>query len=191
MNVTLELLEKWLVTPSETERLEFKEAKNRFDFEKLVDYCAALANEGGGYMVLGVTDKPPRRVVGSVAFKAPERTVGGLYERLHFKAVCTELNHPDGRVLVFTVPSRPVGHPIEHKGRYLMRAGEDLVPMTPDYLQKIFAEGQPVFEARIALSGLSAEDVIRFLDTQSYFDLIELPYLRIGMAYLNASFESG
>jgi len=176
MHVTLEQLEQWLTISSEGEHLEFKEAKNRFDFERLVGYCVALANEGGGYMVLGVSDKPPRKVVGTSAFDIPERTVGGIYDRLHFRVTWTELEHPDGRVLVFSVPSRPVGQPVEYKGRYLMRAGEDLVPMTPDYLQRIFAEGQPIFEARIARSGLSAEDIIRLLDTQSYFDLIQLPY---------------
>ncbi|MCD6532632.1 MAG: putative DNA binding domain-containing protein [Deltaproteobacteria bacterium] len=176
MTVTLKQLETWLAAPSENEHLEFKEAKNRFDFEKLVDYCVALANECGGHMVLGVSDKLPRKVVGTSAFDTPERTVGGLYERLHFRVLWTELNHPDGRVLVFTVPSRPIGQPIEYNGRYLMRAGEDLVPMSPDFLQRIFAEGQPVFEARIALNGVSAEDIVRLLDTQSYFDLIQLPY---------------
>ena len=40
----------------EDEHLEFKEAKSHFDFEKLVKYCAALANEGGGRIILGVTD---------------------------------------------------------------------------------------------------------------------------------------
>ena len=176
MNVTLEQLEKWLIIPSEGEHLEFKEAKNRYDFEKLVGYCVALANEGGGYMIFGVSDKLPRKVVGSSAFGVPERTVGGIYDRLHFRVTWTELDHPDGRVLVFCVPSRPVGQPIEYNGRYLMRAGEDLVPMTPDYLQRIFSEGQPIFEARITRGGLAAEDVIRLLDTQSYFELIQLPY---------------
>ena len=50
-------------TRSENEHLEFKEAKNRFDFEKLVGYCVALANERGGKMILGVSDKLPRKVV--------------------------------------------------------------------------------------------------------------------------------
>lgn len=57
MTVTLAQLEKWLRAPSEDEHLEFKEAKNDYDFEKLVGYCVALANEGGGHMVLGVSDK--------------------------------------------------------------------------------------------------------------------------------------
>ena len=29
-------------------QLEFKEARNRYDFEDLLRYCVALANEGGG-----------------------------------------------------------------------------------------------------------------------------------------------
>ncbi|MBM4060969.1 MAG: hypothetical protein FJ265_07715 [Planctomycetes bacterium] len=48
----------------EDERLEFKEAKNRFDFTELLHLLCALANEGGGRVLLGVTDKRPRRVVG-------------------------------------------------------------------------------------------------------------------------------
>jgi len=49
----------------EDEHIEFKKAKHRFDFEKLVKYCCAFANEGGGKIVLGVIDKKPRTVVGS------------------------------------------------------------------------------------------------------------------------------
>lgn len=173
---SLKLLEEWLVKPSEDEHLEFKEAKNRFDFEKLVEYCVALANEGGGHMVMGVSDKPPRKVVGTASFGLPERTVGGLFERLQIKVTATEINHADGRVLIFSIPSRAKGRPVQYKGRYLMRAGEDLVPMTPDVLQSIFAEGEAEFEARIALLGVSAEDVVRLLDTQSYFDLVQMPY---------------
>ena len=43
--ITLETLEKWLNVPAETERLEFKEAKQSFDKTKLLKYCVALANE--------------------------------------------------------------------------------------------------------------------------------------------------
>ena len=86
---------------SENEHVEFKEAKSNFHFGKLVDYCVALANEGGGHMVLGVTDKPPRRVVGTAAFEVPEKTVAGIYERIHLKVLYQEIQHTDGRVLVF------------------------------------------------------------------------------------------
>ncbi len=119
---------------SENERVEFKEAKNNFHFEKLVDYCVALANEGGGRIVLGVSDKPPRRVVGTAAFEMPEKTVAGVYERIHLKLLWQEIQHAEGRVLVFEAPARPVGHPLHDDGGYWMRAGEELVPMTPDQL---------------------------------------------------------
>lgn len=70
--ITLEVLEGWLNIPSEDERLEFKEAKNQYDTTKLMKYCVALANERGGYFILGVTDKRPRQIVGSQAFPTPE-----------------------------------------------------------------------------------------------------------------------
>lgn len=50
MSTSLDELQA-LLLDREDEHLEFKEARNRFDFEELVKYCAALANEGGGRMV--------------------------------------------------------------------------------------------------------------------------------------------
>ena len=65
-------LARWLAA-GEGHHLEFKEAKQRFDFTELVGYCVALVNEGGGQLVLGVTDRP-RRVVGTQAFDPSRRT---------------------------------------------------------------------------------------------------------------------
>ena len=148
MSVSIDELHTWM-NAREDEHLEFKEAKTRFDFEKLVKYCVALANEGGGRMILGVTDKPPRKVVGSRAFRDFERTKAGLVERLRLRLDVEEFQHPDGRVLVFQVPSRPLGVPLSYEGAYWMRGGESLVPMTPDQLQRIFAETGPDFSAEI------------------------------------------
>jgi ATP-dependent DNA helicase RecG len=137
------------MSSKEDEHLEFKEAKQNFHFEKLVKYCAALANEGGGRIILGITDRPPRRVVGSQVFPDLERTKAGLVERLRLRVDGQEIAHPDGRVLMFTVPSRPIGLPIAIEGAYWMRAGEDLAPMTPDMLRRIFDEAAPDFSAEI------------------------------------------
>lgn len=176
MPTTASQIDALLAVRSEDEHLEFKEAKNNFHFEVLVDYCVALSNEGGGIMMLGITDALPRRVVGTAAFDVPERTVAGVHERLQLKVTFEEVAHPAGRVLVFHVPSRPVGQPVHHKGRYLMRAGEELVPMTPDQLKKIMAEGEPDWASKPAMEGCGSEKVIELLDTQSYFDLLHLPY---------------
>lgn len=44
---------KWLKNP-EGSHLEFKAARTTFNHAKdLPDYCAALANEGGGKLILG------------------------------------------------------------------------------------------------------------------------------------------
>lgn len=177
--VTLENLEQWLLAPAETERLEFKEAKQQYDTTKLLRYCIALANEGGGHLVLGVTNKPPRNVVGTQAF--PSATSLNdikalIVERLRFRVEVTELNHANGRVLVFEIPTRPVGQAFTFEGAYLMRAGEDLVPMTPDMLKRIFAEDQQDWFSQTARSDASPDDVISLLDTQTYFELLDIPY---------------
>lgn len=176
MAMTGQDIDGLLAVRSESEHLEFKEAANNFHFEELVDYCVALANEGGGRMLLGITDKVPRRVVGTRAFDVPERTVAGIHERLHLKVTFDEVAHPSGRVLVFHVPSRPVGQPVHYKGRYLMRAGEELVPMTPDQLKRIMAEGEPDWVLKPAMTGCDGEKIVQLLDTQGYFDLLHLPY---------------
>jgi len=115
--LTIEQLEE-LLSSKEGERLEFKEARHNYHFEKLAEYCVALANEGGGKIILGVTDKRPRKVVGTQAFTQPERTRPGLIEQLHLGIDFSCLDHPNGRVLVFHVPSRPVGTPIKYKRIY-------------------------------------------------------------------------
>ncbi|MBW4542565.1 MAG: putative DNA binding domain-containing protein [Myxacorys chilensis ATA2-1-KO14] len=177
--ITLETLERWLLIPTETERVEFKEAKRQYDTTKLLRYCVALANEGGGYLVLGVTDKPPRRVVDSQAFSSASdlnSIKAFIVEKLRFHVEVTELQHSDGRVLVFEVPTRPVGQALAFEGAYLMRVGEDLVPMTPDRLKRIFAEDQQDWFCQPARSDANPDDVIALLDTQKYFELLELPY---------------
>jgi len=189
--MTLEDLDKLLQLPSENEHVEFKEAKNRFDFEELVNYCVALANELGGQIVFGVSDRRPRRVVGTNAFPAPAETVGTLYNRLKLKIDWAELQHPDGRVLVFAVPSRPVGTPLEYRGRFWMRAGESLAPMSADQLRKIVEEGQVEFVRLPARTGCSEEEVVSLLDVQSYYDLMNRPMPSTRLEILRAFEEKG
>ena len=177
--INLETLEEWLLAPTETERLEFKQATQQYDSTKLLKYCVALANEGGGYIVLGVTDKRPRQVVGSQAWSTAEalnKIKAHILQKLRFRVDITELQHPNGRVLVFAVPPRPVGQALEYEGTYLMRVGEELQPMTPDRLKQIFAEDQEDWFSQPARLDASPDDVIALLDTQTYFELLKVPY---------------
>lgn len=165
MSESLRLLDIWMGAP-EDEHLEFKEAKNRFDFEKLVCYCVALANEGGGKMILGVTDKRPRRVVGSQAFPNLVQARSGVSERIGVRLGSEELNHANGRVVVFHIPTHPIGIPLHYKGTYWMREGEELVPMKADRLKSIFAEVVLDYSAEFctgsSLSNLDTDAIERF-----------------------------
>jgi ATP-dependent DNA helicase RecG len=143
-----ERLEQLMAEP-EGERLEFKEAKAHYDYDKLARYCAALANEGGGKIILGVTDKRPRRVVGSNAFPNPGQTVGRLTNSLQFRISFEEVRHPDGTVLILIVPPHQLGVPVPFEGAYWARAGEELRPMRPEQLRRIFDESSPDYSAEI------------------------------------------
>ena len=153
---TLDQLQRWLGDP-EDERLEFKEAKTQFDSDRLTRYCVALANEGGGHIVLGVTDKRPRVVVGTKAFGNLSSLKRDQSQRVRLHIDAIVLDHADGRVVVVTVPPRPIGTPIEYKGAYWMRRGEDLVAMSAEVLGRIFDEGQPDYSAQICPAATPAD----------------------------------
>jgi ATP-dependent DNA helicase RecG len=174
--ITSEQVDLWRQSPSEHQRLEFKEAKEQYDFKKMCRYCVAIANEGGGFMVLGVADRPPWRVVGTNSCPDAIGQVQKLFETLGFRVDIEEVHHPDGRVVVFEIPSRPRGTAYHYDGAYLMRSGGALVPMSEDQLRRIFAEGRPDWAEEPAKSSLRAHELIELLDTQSFFELLKMPY---------------
>ncbi len=132
---------------NESERLEFKEAKRTFDRVKLIEYCAALANEGGGKLIFGVTDRRPRLVVGT-EYASLDQAKSDVLDKLRVRLEVDEVRHPTGRVLVFHVPPRPVGVPLAVDGAFKMRSGESLTNMSPDMLARIFSEATPDYSTR-------------------------------------------
>ena len=176
MATTPAQVDQWRKAPSENHELEFKEAKTQFDNQKLYGYCVAIANEGGGRMILGVANKFPRPVVGTQAFNNPVVMEEKLLRALGFRVDIEEVLHSDGRVLVFHIPSRPRGSAYHLEGHYLMRSGEALVPMTEDRLRAIFAEGEADWLEEHTKSGVDGQELVTLLDTQTFFELLELPY---------------
>ncbi|HRQ89753.1 MAG TPA: ATP-binding protein, partial [Bacteroidia bacterium] len=171
MSTTPAQIDLWLASPSETRKLEFKEAKAQFPRDRLYKYCVAIANEGGGHLLLGVTDGKPRRVVGTSAFGNPVATESEIFNTLGFRVDIDEVSHPEGRVLVFQIPGRPLGTAYAYEGVRWMRVGEELRQMSDDRLRQIFAEGQPDFVELTAKDGCSEEEIVMLLDTASYYDL--------------------
>lgn len=171
MTTTIAQIDAWRAVLSENAKLEFKAATKEFDFKKLCKYCVALANEGGGNLLLGIRDRPPRKVIGTMSYRNPAKAETDLFQKLNFRVDIESVSHPGGRVVIFHIPSRPSGTAYAFEGAYWMRSGESLVPMSEDRLRKIFSESQPDWLSHAAKTDCDAGAVIELLDTQSYFDL--------------------
>lgn len=155
---------RWLTRP-EGEHLEFKSARDSFSREKLLQYTIALANEGGGRLVLGVEDAS-REVIGTSAFLNLAEITHQTLQKIHLRIEFEELFVDEQRVLIVHIPSRPIGRALEYNGQYLMRSGESLVPMTPEQLRRIFAESAPDYSAetckKAALADLNPDAIEEF-----------------------------
>ena len=141
-----------LLNAKEGEQFQFKEAKNRFDYGEAVRCCCALANGGGGKLVFGISDKRPRKVVGSIAFNQPERTRKGLIEKLKVMVDFQLYYQDDRRVLVFDVASRPLGLPVQIDGVAWWYEGDSLIPMPEEIRRKIYEETGFDFSSSICVS---------------------------------------
>lgn len=137
-----------LISAWESEVVEFKEASNDYDTNKIGQYVSALANEANlrsidsAWLVFGVnnrsrlvtgTDYRPEieRLNGLKAQIAQDTEPSSTFREIH------ELNHHDGRVLLLEIPPAPRGIPIAWKGHYYARAGETLSPLTLSKLDEI------------------------------------------------------
>ena len=168
MEITIAELQK--LRESE-DHIEFKEAKHNYPFAggKHVDpkerrrcvlgYVVALANEKGGRLVLGMADKMPHAVVGSdFAQEKVGELTDEIYKRLGIRIEAAELYEDGKRVLVLSVPSRPVGRLLRFEGVPLMRTGESLREMSDAEIFRILSEQEPDFSAKIC-EGLTIEDL--------------------------------
>jgi|LSQX01.3.fsa_nt_gb ATP-dependent DNA helicase RecG len=157
----------------ETEdKVEFKEAKKNFNFDGgsrtnqkdrrkcYLGYIVALANEGGGRLVFGMTDVVPRKVVGTnFAIGKVGSLEDEVYKRIGVRVHCTEHFDETGRrVLVTKVPSRPLGKMLRFEGVPLMRPGDSMRNMNDDEILAILSENEPDFSAKIC-KGLSLGDL--------------------------------
>src|SRR5690242_20028715 len=124
MPVSVAQIDKWRLEPTEREALEFKEAKSQFDTTKLLEYCVAISNEGGGHLVLGIKNQLPREVVGTNAINDPVGMSKKIFDKLGFRVHIEDVAHPQGRVVVLSIPSHPKGEARSLEGKHLMRCGE-------------------------------------------------------------------
>ena len=136
---------------AENEIVEFKEAKNGYDFTKLGKYFSALSNEANlkgkphSWLVFGIENKH-HSIVNS-QFRSNREDLDSLKGEIANKTTnritfieIHELNLLEGRVVMFQIPAAPKGFPIAFNGHYYGRDGEELVPLNLDEFERIRAQ---------------------------------------------------
>ena len=127
-----------LLESNEDDNLEFKgETLSR---KEIGEYAVALGNEGGGLLVLGVTNRKPRRIVGVAPIPEVEagRIRDAVLDSTGIRIDLDQIAASEGNVVVITIPSRPAGQVYFTKGgKYLMRSGEGLRGMTLAEIDRI------------------------------------------------------
>lgn len=189
---SVEEFKSWLNNP-EGVVLEFKEAKNQFPNKKytLEDYCAALSCEAclhsadGAKLILGVTDKIPRTVVGTTVFAGTEsKQSHDLFQKLDIRIDLESLTVDGRRVLIFHIPPCYPGKPVKTEKGYLERQGESLTGMNPQTLKRLLNKPFYDFSAQ-AVPGIKVTD----LDDKAVQRLRQLLFQanNSNKNYLNAS----
>lgn len=117
----------------------------------ILGYVSALCNEGGGYLVIGMHDSYPHKVIGTKqANNAVGKLESDIYRDLGIRPDVYELyDEQDKRVLVIQIPARPIGKVYKFEDVPLMRVGEELKPMDDKTYISIIQEQEPDFSEEI------------------------------------------
>ncbi|HEA30371.1 MAG TPA: transcriptional regulator [Leeuwenhoekiella sp.] len=183
-NLVLELTGQ----PKECEWIEFK--KNNSDPVEIGKRISALSNgacihnQDYGYLVYGVEDDS-HKIVGS-SFKCKLQKKGNeelehwLIQRLNPRIDFTikQINIEDKNICIFIIPSAH-NQPVEFTHKAYVRIGSITRELSefPEKARKIWKKGNSkVFELRIAQESISGSDIVELLSTQTYFELLNIPY---------------
>lgn len=146
MIVLESLIKNW-----ESEVVEFKEATNDFDKNKIGQYFSAISNEANlkqkqyGWLVFGVRNKG-KQIVGSdyrdthgldiLKQEISEETTGNI-SYIDIFEIYPETNNERKRVIMFQIPAAITATPTAWKGHYYGRNGESLGPLSVEELERI------------------------------------------------------
>ena len=184
----LGLLKELLALPKETEWVEFKQ--NNDDPKEIGEYISALSNSAAlcgkafAYLVWGITDGT--REIAGTTFKPGAAKKGNeelenwllrlLNPRIAFGFYEFETN--SGSTVVILEISKASKHPVKFQGHEYIRIGSykkslKEFPEKERTLWRIF-DATP-FEAMVAKSNQTSDDVLGLLNYPDYFELLKLP----------------
>lgn len=140
----------------------------------ILGYVVALANANGGYLVLGMEDAFPHKVVGtSQCENALGKLENEIYKALQIPIDAYELfDEQNNRVVVVEIPRHPVGKALRFEDVPLWRSGEELIPMPDKVLFSILQETDPDYSQAIC-EGVTIDD----LDKEA-IDILKEKYAR-------------
>ncbi|KXK46317.1 MAG: LexA DNA-binding protein [Bacteroidetes bacterium OLB10] len=184
----IELIDELVKQPQESEWVEFKQ--NYHSAEEIGERISALSNgacihnQAFGYLIFGVEDKT--HIITGTTFKA-KSTKKGNEELEHWLAQRLD-PRIDFRIHEFAYDAQrnitlfviPCAHnkPVDFLHTPYIRVGSITRKLSdfPEKERKIWRKSSKPYELEIAKDNLSASDVIRLLSTETYFDLMKLPY---------------
>ncbi len=182
------IIERLLKLPKECEWAEFKlNLKTEDEIGKYISALsngACLQNEHFGYLVFGINDKTLQPE--GTNFRPKLHKVGNeelehwLLQRVspRVEVLLYETIYQDKFISLFQIQAAN-GQPTCFSNQDYVRVGSITRSLKdfPEKEKKIWTKAhKQAFEKGVALQVQDAADVVKFLDTQSYFDLLQTPY---------------
>lgn len=176
-----------LLSYSENEIIEFK--VNNTDHDRIGKYVSALANSSAmlgkqfSYLIWGIEDKT-KNILGT-SFDPEKEKKGNepfiswlermLDPRIHIQFENCEI---EDKVLVVLIIHMNAGRPVAFNGSRYIRSGSSLKNLSeyPEKERELWKSFQArAFELEFAKTGLDMDSVFRYLDTDTYIKMMNLP----------------
>jgi len=199
----IELLNELVKQPHESEWVEFK--LNFHSEQEIGERISALSNgacihnQPFGYLVFGVEDKT--HIIKGTHFKAKIQKKGSedlehwlatrLNPRIDFEVF--EFDYDVNRhISVYVIPATK-NQPVEFLHHAYIRIGSITRKLNefPEKQSKIWKKEALAFEKEIAKGNLAASDITKYLSTETYFDLMKLPYPSTQQGVIDKFLEEG
>jgi tetratricopeptide (TPR) repeat protein len=135
-----------LADTDENENIEFKQ--RLLQNKEIAEYSVGIGNAGGGLLLLGITDKRPRKLVGIAELRQEDvkKIQLSVHNSASIRVTLQLVKTQDGLyILGIQIPARPRGQVFcTQDGKYLIRVGESLVGIPPNEIARIQSERRPL-----------------------------------------------
>lgn len=176
------LTDSLIPVPSELNELDWKSGLSS-KTDRLAQHICAMSNlKGGGVLVFGVNNDG---VPSSISKPESDKIIQALGNIANNNlATRVQIEHSimdyNGAALLFVYIPEQTDKPVHLKGKdiyesYFRSAGQT-VKMSRSQVKAMIAESQGIsFEQTPALTGLSSEQVLQFLNYRKFYELIDKP----------------